>query len=116
MASSGNKKKHSPRQKENYKAYAREMKWKKNRKKRLLRHINKFPNDTKAVSALENLSGARESRSTRRSMGHEIKQQTFKDMKVVDTRESFRQQLINLKRKLMESKNERKSENRRVSG
>ena len=73
-----NKKKNSATQKANYKAYEVEMRWKKNRVKRLKKHLEKFPNDKGAEKALKELSGQMKPRSTVRPKGG-----------VVDRREQY---------------------------
>ena len=51
------KKVSSPHQKALYKEYETQQTWKKNKKTKLQRHINKYPNDTKAEKALAELAG-----------------------------------------------------------
>jgi hypothetical protein len=50
------KKTSSATQKENYKRYATEQKWKKNKELQLKRHTKKFPNDKQAEKALTKLA------------------------------------------------------------
>lgn len=51
------KKVSSAHQKELYKRYATEMRWKKNKKRKLSAHLKNHENDTSANKALENLTG-----------------------------------------------------------
>jgi hypothetical protein len=62
------KKKHSATQKENYKAYEREMRWKKNRTRRLMKHIENFPNDGAAEKALDRLDRQKTPRHCRKAV------------------------------------------------
>lgn len=63
------KKKHSATQKEHYKAYEREMRWKKNRMRKLTKHITANENDKAAEAALDRLDGATKPRHCRKSNG-----------------------------------------------
>lgn len=49
----GNAKRNSDRQKQHYKNYENQNKWEVNKRKKIERHVKKFPNDQCAVSALE---------------------------------------------------------------
>ena len=50
-----NSKTPSAKQKEHYKAYASQERWKKNREKKLERHLQKHPNDKQAEQAVGNV-------------------------------------------------------------
>lgn len=63
------RKKHSATQKENYKAYEREMRWKKNRMRKLTKHLVANENDKAAEAALDRLDKATKPRHCRKSNG-----------------------------------------------
>jgi len=69
------------------------MRWKKNRMKRLARHIAKFPNDMKAVHARESLKEDTTPRGPCRSQGAVCKQDPFSLHIAHIERPTFRMQL-----------------------